>query len=263
MSEKRYYWIKLKTDFFDLPEIDWLLSQKNGAEYIVLYQMLCLMTANNNGELSSKFGEMIVPYDVDKIVRDTKYFDFDTVKVALELYKKLGLVYESENDMLKISKYEEMIRSESNWAVKKREYRQRKIIEDNKEKLLGHKEDNVRQEKDIDIRDRDKSIDIDKDKKESKKKKETLSSVIDSYTDNEELKDCLKEFVEMRKAGNKGMFTVSALKKNLGKLDKLAVNDGAKIDIVNQTLEHTWKGFYPIQEERNNQINTHRGGMVF
>lgn len=263
MSEKRYYWIKLKTDFFDLPEIDWLLSQKNGAEYIVLYQMLCLMTANNNGELSSKFGEMIVPYDVDKIVRDTKYFDFDTVKVALELYKKLGLVYESENDMLKISKYEEMIGSESNWAVKKREYRQRKTIEDNKEKLLGHKEDNVRQEIDIDIRDRDKSIDIDKDKKESKKKKETLSSVIDSYTDNEELKDCLKEFVEMRKAGNKGMFTVSALKKNLGKLDKLAVNDGAKIDIVNQTLEHTWKGFYPIQEERNNQINNHRGGMVF
>lgn len=263
MSEKRYYWIKLKTDFFDLPEIDWLLSQKNGAEYIVLYQMLCLMTANNNGELSSKFGEMIVPYDVDKIVRDTKYFDFDTVKVALELYKKLGLVYESENDMLRISKYEEMIGSESNWAVKKREYRQRKTIEDNKEKLLGHKEDNVRQEIDIDIRDRDKSIDIDKDKKESKKKKETLSSVIDSYTDNEELKDCLKEFVEMRKAGNKGMFTVSALKKNLGKLDKLAVNDGAKIDIVNQTLEHTWKGFYPIQEERNNQINNHRGGMVF
>lgn len=100
-------------------------------------------------------------------------------------------------------------------------------------------------------------------KKESKKKKETLSSVIDSYTDNEELKDCLKEFVEMRKAGNKGMFTVSALKKNLGKLDKLAINDGAKIDIVNQTLEHTWKGFYPIQDGRNNQINNHRGGMVF
>lgn len=259
MSEKRYYWIKLKTDFFDLPEIDWLLSQKNGAEYIVLYQMLCLMTANNNGELSSKFGEMIVPYDVDKIVRDTKYFDFDTVKVALELYKKLGLVYESENDMLKISKYEEMIGSESNWAVKKREYRQRKTIEDNKEKLLGHKEDNVRQEIDIDIRDRDKSIDIDKDKKESKKKKETLSSVIENYTDNEELTQCLKEFVEMRKAGNKGMFTVYALKQNLGKLDKLAVNDGAKIDIVNQTLEHTWKSFYPLQDGRNNQ----KGGTIF
>ena len=263
MSEKRYYWIKLKTDFFDLPEIDWLLSQKNGAEYIVLYQMLCLMTANQNGTLASSFGEMIVPYDVEKIVRDTKYFNFDTVKIALEIYKKLGLIYESEDKLLKISNYEEMIGSESNWAEKKRRYRQKKSIEDNKAQKIGHNEDNVldnvRQEIDIDIRDRDKSIDIDKDKKESKKKKETLSSVIDSYTDNEELKDCLKEFVEMRKAGNKGMFTVSALKKNLGKLDKLAVNDGAKIDIVNQTLEHTWKGFYPLQDGRNNQ----KGGTIF
>lgn len=127
MSEKRYYWIKLKTDFFNLPEIDWLLSQKNGAEYIVLYQMLCLMTANNNGELSSKFGEMIIPYDIEKIVRDTKYFDFDTVKVALELYKKLGLVYESENDMLRISKYEEMIGGETSYAIKQRKYRENKL----------------------------------------------------------------------------------------------------------------------------------------
>ena len=246
MSEKRFYWIKLKTDFFNLPEIDWLLSQKNGAEYIVLYQMLCLMTANNNGELSSKFGEMIIPYDVDKIVRDTKYFDFDTVKVALELYKKLGLVYESENDMLRISKYEEMIGSESKWAIKKREYRQRKDIEQNNKKLLGQKEDIVRQEIDI-----EKEIEIDKDiyKKENKKKKETLSSVINEYTDNEELRECLKEFVEMRKAGQKGMFTVSALKRNLTKLDTLAVNDGAKIDIVNQSIEYTYKGFYPLKEE--------------
>lgn len=96
-------------------------------------------------------------------------------------------------------------------------------------------------------------------KKENKKKKETLSSVINEYTDNEELRECLKEFVEMRKAGQKGMFTVYALKQNLGKLDKLAVNDGAKIDIVNQTLEHTWKSFYPLQEGRNNQ----KGGTIF
>ena len=57
---KRYYWIKLKTDFFNLVEIDFLLSQKDGCQYIVLYQMLCLQTANNNGELASRVGEMII-----------------------------------------------------------------------------------------------------------------------------------------------------------------------------------------------------------
>lgn len=39
---KRYYWIKLKTDFFNSDEMDFLLSQKDGCKYIVLYQMLCL-----------------------------------------------------------------------------------------------------------------------------------------------------------------------------------------------------------------------------
>lgn len=83
--------------------------------------------------------------------------------------------------------------------------------------------------------------------------KETLSSVINEYTDNEELRSCLKEFVEMRKAGNKGMFTVTALKKNLTKLDSLAINDGAKIDIVNQTIEHTWKTFYALKTDNVKQ----------
>ena len=128
MADKRYYWIKLKTDFFSLDEIDFLLSQKNGCEYVVLYQMLCLNTANNRGKLMTMVGEMIVPFNIEKIVRDTKYFDFDTVAVALELFKKLGLVYESKNDILEIANYEEMVGSEAANANAQRQkrYRERK-----------------------------------------------------------------------------------------------------------------------------------------
>lgn len=126
MSNKRYYWIKLKTNFFSLDEIDFLLSQKNGCEYVVLYQMLCLNTANTNGTLESRIGEMIVPYDVDKIVRDTKYFDYDTVVVALELYKKLGLIYEDKNKCLTIANYDEMVGSETSSAKRVREWRKKK-----------------------------------------------------------------------------------------------------------------------------------------
>ena len=45
--------------------------------------MLCLQTANNNGELASRVGEMIIPYDPDKIARDTKYFSKDFFSVCL------------------------------------------------------------------------------------------------------------------------------------------------------------------------------------
>lgn len=120
---KKFYWIKLKTDFFNQETIDFLLSQQNGCQYVVLYQMLCLKTANNGGMLATNINEMIVPYDVNKIVRDTKYFDFDTVTIALGLFKQLGLIYETDGELLKISNFELMIGSES--ASKEAE-RQRK-----------------------------------------------------------------------------------------------------------------------------------------
>ena len=154
-TTKKYYWIKLKTNFFNTEQIDFLMSQDNGSEYVVLYQMLCLNTANNNGELASKIGEMIVPYNVDKIVRDTKYFKTDTVIVALELFKKLGLIYEENHNVLKIANFGEMVGSETSSAKRVREYRERqKALQCNT---------NVTQEnrvKRLDIR--EKSIDIDK-----------------------------------------------------------------------------------------------------
>jgi predicted phage replisome organizer len=165
MSNNRFYWIKLKTNFFNREDIDFLLSQKNGAEYVVLYQMLCLNTANNNGRLETKMGEIIIPYNADKIVRDCKYFDIDTINVAMSLYKRLGLIYEEEQDgVLKIADYEDMVGSESKWAEKKRLYRenQKKLeCSYNKDNVGDIKEDNVRQEyRDIDIRDINNSVSV-------------------------------------------------------------------------------------------------------
>lgn len=149
---KRYYWIKLKTDFFNLAEIDFLLSQQEGCKYIVLYQMLCLQTANNNGELASRLGEMIIPYDADKIIRDTKYFSRDTVIVAMELFKKLNLIYTEEENCFRIAGFENMVGSETGWAKQKREQRE-------KQKLLsGQCPPNSPLEIDIEL-----DIEIDKD----------------------------------------------------------------------------------------------------
>lgn len=121
--EKRYYWIKLKESFITSDSVDFLMSQKNGANYVVLYQMLCLKTINTNGEFARKIGEILVPYDVEKIQRDCKYFDIDTIRVALSLYQQLGLVYEQDNGILKISGFESLVGSETKWAEYKRNER--------------------------------------------------------------------------------------------------------------------------------------------
>ena len=160
-NTKKYYWIRLKTDFFDQDTIDFLMGQENGAKYVVIYQMLMLKTAQQNGLLATKTNEIMIPYDVKKIVRDTKYFDFDTVTIALELLKKLGLVYEEENNILKLTEVEKLVGSEGKSAQWMRDKRAR----DNAHKQITTSSQTTSQsdrEIDIDI-EKDIDIDIEKD----------------------------------------------------------------------------------------------------
>ena len=213
MAEKRFYWIKLKTDFFNQEAIEFLMSQENGSEYVVLYQMLCLKTANNNGEMLSRINELIVPYDVQKIVRDTKFFDTDTVIVALELFKKLGLIYEQDDNTLRISNFDEMVGSECASAKRVREFRKRKALPSNNLALPGNK--NVTQEY------RDKSID---NKKENIKRKS-------DKTNQKELK---AEFERLWKLYPRKQGKQLALQKFLK-----AVSDGVEIkDIENGIIAY-------------------------
>jgi predicted phage replisome organizer len=260
-ESKKYYWIKLKTDFFDQDTIDFLMGQENGAEYVVIYQMLILKTAQQGGYLGTKMAEAMIPYDIKKIVRDTKYFDYDTVTIALELFKKLGLVYEESNHILKLAGAEQLVGSESKWAEKKRIYR------DSQRTIQGQIEDNVRQEididkekdieididkeKDIEIdidKEKDIEIDIDTDKKKKKKSsKADLDGMIDSFTENEQLKEALKAFLDMRKSIKKPIQTEYAFKLALNKLKQLSDIDSVRIEIVNQSVEHNWRTFYTLQ----------------
>lgn len=118
-DDRKLYWIKLTDNFMTSDTVDFLMEQKDGANYVVLYQMLCLKTINNNGELSRRLGEVIIPYDAEKIERDCKWFSIDTVRCALELYKKLGLIYLNRNGNLQITDFERLIGSQTVGAEKK------------------------------------------------------------------------------------------------------------------------------------------------
>lgn len=120
-NKQRYYWIKLTDRFMTSDTVDFLMEQKDGANYVVLYQMLCLKTVNNDGKLTRQIGELIIPYDEEKIQRDMKWFSIDTIRVAMQLYKKLGLIYEQDNGVLRISNFDKLIGSQTISAMKKQE----------------------------------------------------------------------------------------------------------------------------------------------
>lgn len=75
----------------------------------------------------------------------------------------------------------------------------------------------------------------------------TYRLLVDEYTPDPDLRTALDDFVSMRKA-MKG-FTVRALELALSKLDKLAQDDQTKLAIVNQSVERSWKGFFPLKQQ--------------
>ena len=93
--------------------------------------------------------------------------------------------------------------------------------------------------------------------KPSKKKsaKADLNGMIDSFTENEELKDALKAFLDMRKSIKRPIQTEYAFKLALNKLNKLSDRDSERIEIVNQSVEHNWQTFYALQNiYRTNEV---------
>lgn len=85
-------------------------------------------------------------------------------------------------------------------------------------------------------------------KKERKSTSKSYDENISEYTQNEELQNALKAFLQMRSFIKKPM-TEYALKLMLKKLDELGNSDTTKIAIINQSITHNWQGIFPLKNE--------------
>lgn len=116
---KRYFWLKLKEDFFQDEIIEWLEEQANGKDYVLFYLKLCLKSLKNNGVLIRQVGNMLVPYDIEKLGEVTKT-SVDTVAVALKVFEQIGLIEVQEGGQLYLAHLNSMVGSETAGAGRKR-----------------------------------------------------------------------------------------------------------------------------------------------
>lgn len=75
------------------------------------------------------------------------------------------------------------------------------------------------------------------------------AAIIDAFTDNEELRTSLIEFAKMRKMIKKPL-TDNALNLIIKKLSKLSSDEDEQIAIINQSIENSWQGIFPLMESR-------------
>ena len=157
MSDGKYYWLKLKRDFFKRHDIHILNGMEYGREVVLFYIKLMLESIDHEGEL--RFSERL-PYSNSMLANltDTPESIVDT---SMEVLQDFKLIEIDENGTIILPKVMEMIGFETDWAKKKREYRTQKgQIEDNERTNQGQCPDNVLPMSDKSIEIRDKRLEI-------------------------------------------------------------------------------------------------------
>lgn len=95
-------------------------------------------------------------------------------------------------------------------------------------------------------------------KKENiKRKKQPQSDMVDEYTQNENLRQALKDFIDMRKTIKKPL-TDRALTQILSKLDDLSISDEYKIKSLEQSIEKCYLSVFDVKQNNyNNSYNNY------
>ena len=180
MATKKYYWLKLKNDFFTNKKIKKLRKIAGGDTYTIIYLKMQLLSIKDNGKL---FFENVEDSFAEELALELDE-EIENVKVTLMFLVKNGLLVEVNPEEYVLPETIECIGSETNKAELMRKKRAReKLLNGNivtpELPLVTNSYTEIEKEKEIDI-----DIDIKEDKeikKETKSrfKKPTLEEVED------------------------------------------------------------------------------------
>ena len=153
---KKFYWLKLKRDFFKRHDIRIIEEMENGKDYILFYLKMLLESIDHEGEL--RFSETI-PYD-EKMLSVITNTNIDIVRSAMKVFVGLNMVEVLDDNTIYMAEVKKLTGCETEYAKKKREYRQKLLEAKQTEDISETKKDNVRQEIE-----KEKELEIEKDNK--------------------------------------------------------------------------------------------------
>lgn len=141
---KRYYWLQLKTDFFDQKEIKMLRKIAGGDTFTIIYLKMLLASLKDDGKLyfeaiGDNFSEEIA------LLLDE---ETENVSVTLKFLEAKGLIEVVESDEYFLNRVPEMVGSESYSAERVRRHRQRKALQSDVTPLQSNNDVTKRRDRD-------------------------------------------------------------------------------------------------------------------
>lgn len=199
-DNKKYYYLKLKENFFDTDEMLILESMPDGVLYSNILLKLYLRSLKNEGKLM--FNDKI-PYNPQMISTITRH-PVGVIEKALKLFSKLNLIDLLDNGSIYMTDIQNFIGKSSSEGDRKREYR--KKIQEEKKLLSPKRQMSDKHPPEIEL---EKDIDKEKDnidqcellwkqyplKKGKKRAFNKIPRLIKKYS-YEQMERCVKRYVE-------------------------------------------------------------------
>lgn len=249
-NDKKYYWLKLKDDFFRDKKMKKLRNIAGGDTYTIIYLKMQLLSLKNSGVLifenvEDTFEEEIA-LEIDEKVED--------VKVCLLYLGKTGLLECKDNEYV-LPQTIDCIGSETATAERMRRSRERKKQLEISQCYTDVTNGYTEIEKDIDI-EKERREEKEIEKKEEKRKATKVATVY--YPEDERLDETFKDFLEMRKK-KRVPNTDRAITLAINKINDLAkrfdgtIDNEKAIKIIEQSILSGWTSIYPLKEYKDNK----------
>ncbi len=146
MSEnKRYYWMKLKKDFFEQKMIKILRTFEGGEKMIMIFLKIQLHSLENDGYIY--YENMLPTFEQELAIAIDE--DTEIVKLTLDTLIRFGAVEKIDDNKYYITALEDCIGSESSSAKRVREHREREKC--NAEALHCNTEKDTEKEKEKEL----------------------------------------------------------------------------------------------------------------
>lgn len=144
-DNKKYYYLKLKENFFDSDSMVLLESMPDGILYSNILMKMYLKSLRNDGYLVLNNA---IPYNAQMIATVTRH-QIGTVEKALEIFKQLGLIDVLDSGAIYMSDIQLFVGKSSTEADRKRESRMK--IKQAEQLAIGQMSAKRSREKEIEI----------------------------------------------------------------------------------------------------------------
>jgi predicted phage replisome organizer len=242
LSEKKYFWLKLKDDFFNSKEIKKLRRIAGGDTYVIIFLKLQLLSIKKDG---------IIEFDgTEKDIIEQLHYQLDeqedNIKVTIAFLLSNNLIEIKGNNDISVISVLHSIGSESSVTERVRKHREKKEI-GTKVLQCNNMKQKCNTEIDIEI-----DIDIEKEKDINKKsiltdtKKKDFFDVESGFFLDENFSKTWIAFVEMRKKIKKPL-TQLAVQRVINKLESYDIKTAEKM--IEISIINCWADVYELKQK--------------